>query len=577
MRECVDLLYSASGQARLYGNDHPQTVRALDAMFARMGELLEWLGPLTFQASPEGLIWRGQTVAEERDDRVGVGRHLHTEGISEFTISPGVSRDEIQSFLSILRVNLSLPEFEEDTLESLFWQAQLQNISFKAVAELMDAEAVSGRMDDAARRHQEAIFADLIDIKQGDRRLGRDLGSAVASHDNHSADIGTFWDSGLPDEVDDEDWVKQFIDSAGEEREALIEIRESVTAERPADWLTRAIRILLLAAHARRSELPAKTALNFAVGLMRQLYVLGDPIAIFDTIQHAHAFSDEIRPTDPELSDAIRHFIKRTFSPVRVAVMLKSLDMTSPREVRVFRKLLPLLPDSAFVAFLDSAVRDEEPARHATLLSHAFTMSTPRLEKWLSQPDLPMEIALPMVSGLRLTARPEFFPARRIMLKHGSPAVREATVQWYLLDLPPDEERTVASMVLDRNASVREAAISVLEKFRPASSIRDIQKSLQGDMLEQLDGDRRIDLCIAFGKIGGAVAYTVLSDLLEQKGTMIGGDAQTTRAAALGLAALGTPQAIAALEKGARTIAGPRRGACQDALDRAEEQRRGNS
>jgi hypothetical protein len=86
----------------------------------------------------------------------------------------------------------------------------------------------------------------------------------------------------------------------------------------------------------------------------------------------------------------------------------------------------------------------------------------------------------------------------------------------------------------------------------------------------------QVDVCIAFARVGGANAIPPLAAILDRRTGLLAGEAAEApiRAAALGLAALATPNVVRMLEKGARALSGAKRRACQDALDALQSESR---
>ncbi|MCB9780297.1 MAG: hypothetical protein H6742_17145 [Alphaproteobacteria bacterium] len=124
----VDRLRRANERGRLYGLSHPEAQAAIDDAWGPLNGALELVHPLKVHASLDGTIWEGDLLVPEDDDKPGLGRLLHREGIQTVAFHQGMTRDELVGLLGVLRLNLGLPQYEEETLDSLLWQADLPHV-----------------------------------------------------------------------------------------------------------------------------------------------------------------------------------------------------------------------------------------------------------------------------------------------------------------------------------------------------------------------------------------------------------------------------------------------------------------
>lgn len=580
--EVVRALYASAGQARLYGPSHPQTLRAVEDCQRRVEEITGWLGPLVLSTSRAGIDWRGTRVMDERDDSEGIGRHLHIEGISELTFAPGLTVPELSQFLQVARLNLSLPEYEEETLESLLWQAELEHVGFRAISELMDAESLSGQMDPELLDDAERVKS-LLDLQAGDLEVGRHLLKKLEDHRMPGlGDVVDHW--GLDEEIDlsaldDDEFKVRFLDGAGEDLPELMQLRNEIANERSSQLLARTVSVLMRASLATRPELPPAEAFELATGAMRQLYVVGDPVGILQVLEDGHRLAQELSEPRPDAARGVRGFLKRTFSPIRVARMLRFMNPGEPLERRTLERFVRLLPDTAIVTLFDGIRRDEQPARYRPMLTVVLGLVGDRVESWLGDAErIPMEQLLPIIFAMELVGGDRLRRARPALLRHPSPPVREAALGTYARELPDADVQRVATCLVDRSSIVRAQATAILARHRPPRAVAMLEQSLGGTDFSTLDRSLKADLCIAYGRVAGPSAIPLLSDLLNTRAGLLGDEnvETTLEGAALGLAAVGTANALRTLEKGARALSGARRRACSDALDAlAAEARRG--
>ncbi len=142
---------------RLYGRDHPQMDRIATAFIEALLPLLEERGNLELEVDPEQLRV-GDTVVFEDDDSSDFVETLYREGIERLTLMPGIERDELLQLVELLSINLNLPGYEEETLTSLLWQADMPHIRYEAVEGLVEAVEQS----EAAAAGELGAFSDVL-------------------------------------------------------------------------------------------------------------------------------------------------------------------------------------------------------------------------------------------------------------------------------------------------------------------------------------------------------------------------------------------------------------------------------
>lgn len=483
---------------------------------------------------------------------------------------PGIEIDELARLLDLLRANLSLPHYEEETLESLLWQAELGNVSFRAISELMQAEAESGRaVDEDSLR---LMARSMVELDADDLKPGRRFAAKLSPDDVRGGDVVDQWhlDERMDIEaVSDEEWAERFATEAGDDADAVAAIRNGVRFERSSQLIARLVRILVRSALAGRAELPLTKADELVVAAVRQLYLLGDPVGVLEVVEDTHSLSVDVRAERPDVSDWLRDVLRRVYNPTRAGRLLRTLDPDEENERPILERFLRILPDQAVIAFFEAATREEDVPHRARLLAFAINTLADRVAGWLQNAArMPTDQALPLAAALREADVPATRPVRKEFLRHVSAVVRETSLAWYLTDLPDADVPLVSACLVDRASSVRAAASRVLAARRPPQALVLVERTLRSEGFATLDEDRKTDLCRAFGRLAGPAGLPLLSELLQTRIGLFGDEdaAATVTAAAHGIAAIGTPNALALLERTARSLSGPRRAACNEAL-----------
>jgi hypothetical protein len=442
----------------------------------------------------------------------------------------------------------------------------------------MEAEALSGRDEEAGRF--ETVARDLVHLRPGDLEQGRRFAAALSPDDVRGGDIVDHW--GLEAEIDleqmgDDEWRERFAEEAGEDYEAILAIRDFVRTERSSSILSRLALILIRCVIHGRREVGQEKGANMAKGAIRQIYANGDPFGLLEVIEEGHSIAESLRDTRPDITDWLRKFLRAVYSPLRAARMLRILDPDDPVDAKTLGRFLDILPATSLIALFEGVAKSEDPAQSQRLLAHIIGHIPAKVGGWLQKAEnLPHDQLVPIIQALRISRDSGFDEWRPHLLRNPAPAAREAVLSWYeATGMPVEDEGLVAAALVDRSPLVRTAARRALQVHRPPQALLLIKRTLLGDGFAKLDEERKVELCETYGSLAGQGGLTVLTELLSTRAGLLGGDMErsTIHAAALGLAMMGTSNALRTLEKGARGFGGARKASCQFALGVIEQRR----
>ncbi|MCP4869779.1 MAG: hypothetical protein GY898_13790 [Proteobacteria bacterium] len=570
------------GHARLYGASHRETWRAMEQSLGQMGQVLERYGALDLESSQEGLAWGGSMVHPETEEFVGLGRLLHREGIATLSLAQGLDLEELAKLLDVLRINFELPEYEEETLESLLWQSGFTKIGFQAVSALMEAEVLSGAASQTATGNLDDAVQQLVGLRLSDFRTESDkrnfgqvsedaVQRAVAGSD--LAGLGPSDDRRVSEE--EQQWRVQFAEEGTEDAHLIANMHEAVEAEEPHDLLARLVSILVRTALSNRSELPPDEAIGLARQAVEEVYRRGNAVGLVRILDEGTALmAEDVVRTSP-FAGRVREFFANAISERRIARVLLSLDLAKAGEEHELRRLVERLPDSVLQSVLESAARDPDQARGKRLRETLGSVVGDRIDAWLTNAlTQPPERVVPTIALARSLGRERAASSRYKLLRHPSRLVREEVLRWYQDNLPAAELQYVLPLLVDKDAAVRRALADALLAQKPYEAVKYLRKAVGGATFSSLDANIKRDLCITLGLVAGDGAVEVLAQRLESKGVKMMGTAPEVladvEAAARGLAAAGTVQAKQTLKRGTSGLFGPKKKICTDALQRLE-------
>ena len=337
--ESFRVLQAAVGNARLYASDHPEADRPLYSFIEKLHLITARHGPIRVSTGFEGLRWKKKTVSTESEEQKGLGQFLHREGITEMTFMPGLEVPEARRMMNAMRVNFSMPEFEEETLESLLWAARLKHVQFMSASSLMDAEARSGRAEDDAVEVDNKLQEFLADIVAGpaEDEPRKNFNQLVDEHHIRQAirdhELVIEAEDDLDMEYDDRFWNEYLAVVEEGDDQKLEEIRRSLGQETEAGVLLRGFRVLLRAGLVGRSELDIQTALKYSDAVIKRMYTVGTVSSALKVVEDGRRVLGTIPRNSPHRPMLQTFYKENALPPFRVAGLMVNLDYGDAAEV----------------------------------------------------------------------------------------------------------------------------------------------------------------------------------------------------------------------------------------------------
>jgi hypothetical protein len=157
---------------------------------------------------------------------------------------------------------------------------------------------------------------------------------------------------------------------------------------------------------------------------------------------------------------------------------------------------------------------------------------------------------------------------RTILLRNRATLVRAAALPFFRNELPEADVPGVVSLLTDRVATVRKAAADVLVRHRGRPARTALADLVDASEFADMPPPIKTDVCVTIARVGGPQVFDQLVALFNLRTGLKAEprDVATLEAAARGLAALRTTQAMELLEKAARGWPGPKRAAAAAAL-----------
>ena len=593
--DAVRSLQSALGNSRLYHARHPKALEPLQRFTDRINEIGAQVGPIQLFADFEGITWNGQHILQESEDQKGLGNLLYHEGIAEVVFTPGLTFDESKRLMEVLRTNFT--EELEDTLESLLWQAELGHVAFEAVSALAEAEALSALEGGDLEEAMELERALDAFLERGDRfghpanlkdRLSEEQRNMMPSEDDTP-----------PDEEAEEDDIESIMDEALERTEAgeidipkerfldeyfgptkegdkqkLQLMLDQIGAENEAHMLVRVVRLLVMSQLARRDEVPEESQRQLIADSMDALYSGGDVRPVLTILKEGRRIAGTIAPNDRFGRETLKSVFADLLPPYRVAEMLIDLDYTNEEQRVAAGQFMGNMPNDGLLAMLEWSASSE--FEELTLFYETLARAAGQRAVQLVATDLDAHNDATLISLIRLirvSGDQRFGAIRTRLARHRALTVREAALAWYedAHEIDADDASMLMEAIFDTNASIKQAALGVLEQHRPMVMRHKLEQVLDEERFQKFTTLQKHTICRAYALVAQERALILLERLLMSKLPLFGSDPateDTIEAAAIGISLITSPKARQVLERESSAWRlGARKQICQRALE----------
>jgi hypothetical protein len=543
----VTLLLRTTKTCRLYDAANPTVARFREELAEATGHLLDRHGALRIEIQSSAMAWQGQPVfeAHSRDDNLaGV---FHRDGVRALTFLPGMAAEEVQSFLDLILRVTGLAHGDDD-LVTMLWEANLAHVEVSAVP-------LEGEVDG------------------GDEEGGEDAGpampwpAAVVRADAASRPVpsGAEADDGA---TRSDDWAS--VDDAADPETVFEELEagaagfvERFDQERRAahtlPLVTAVAEIIGDALEAGSTAEDRAELAAFVPRLLREAIAQGE----WSTAAEALRLLRVCAPDEP--LDAFLEGIRAQPSPVTHHAVA-ALDRQGDDGVEAFVDFaLAMGPPAA--NWLMSILAESEQRRVRQRLAKAIAVvvqDEPEvLLPWLSDERwYVVRNVVHIYSQIGGEATGGFVKA---VLRHPEPRVRREVVDVLGRSDPDTARRTLIGMLEVAEPRLYATIIQRLAQDSAAEVTAVLLAAFAHEAFARRTEEEKRAILMALATRGDAVLEALEAEL-GRGGLFARGDDSHRQALALCIARIGTPAALAALERGAKSAKSGVRKACTLAL-----------
>lgn len=591
----VDDLHLLVAAVRLYGPAHKQTRQITEQFEARLGELGRILRELEISVTRDNLFWDDRTVYQDNDDKDGLARTLQREGIVGFTIVPDAPRDELLTFAGVVGTNLNLPRWEEETLASLLWQANLQHVTYEAVEYLSDAQELSETIARGEGSQVAAIMTRIADPTPPEPR--EDERPSLDEDADLEQIAGPPAPSDSPLEADEAEALAQarsqlklrdpeftpsqnmaaldlnrWLDKAEAEIESdpdLDHLRAEAEEDTEQSLLDRVVEILVLGGARGRPEFPSSEAMALLSRALEWDEQRGKQLrkpVIKMVMQLSEGDIPLLQPGKP----AMNAWLDTCTEPGVFLDLAERLDAADPGDQHLLRQFLAGRGGER-AQLLIRRMRGMRPRRGLNWVMDelAATVRDDLAPITAGIRHKPMDEAYTLVDLLRRiddsTSRAQLFE----LMQHEAPDVRAAAIRALPFPLPAQVVPGVVELLTDRSEVVRTAVVEQLRDQSSPGAWMALEEMVEGATFEAAPADIQESLAHALCAVDPDAAVPVLQRILARHAKLFAGGGARSQidACARALAKTGTVAARQTLLQASKSPFPALRKGCRAALE----------
>lgn len=557
---------------RLYLPNNPQLVRFQADLEARTWSCLKEIGDVPLVVQQFDFLFEGYSVYHNADRNDSLAFRFFADGVRGITVKEGLEAGELRSFLEVVRKAIDGPNGQDDVV-TLLWERDFRHIEYAYLSldELSDAGAASA-----------------ADARDDDRDHDKEAGEAIpwptgvaeeeppAGEDDASAGEEGAVDGSMAAERSD-DWSAHIQRSRTWERPDGIQFQLS---DKEKDELEHQIRleevrplrqeVLDIVAAILRHEEDGAGFMDSAVAFQRFIEFAieeGDIRRARELLGLLKEIAAEKSTEGPEYKGIADQVIREIGRPSFLGQLAPTLNAHPELDPEALTEFLVQLGSGATPAICD-LLGQVNHVRHRRALCEGLIASCRNDVEPLLQRlgDTRWYVIRNVVYVLGRIAHHGVERALDRALHHEDVRVRKEAVRALGNIESPTARAYLVSAFRDSDAGVRIQAAMTLAEKREDRAAQSLLGAIQAPEFQRRDLRERQAFYEALGRAGSDALAPKLEPLLTKGGMFGGGDDDERYHAALALAWLGTPKALAVLDRELKSKREPVRQAVEKAL-----------
>jgi hypothetical protein len=533
---------------RLYDPTNPAAVRFREELASALGRMLETHGAVTYKFTADDIYLDDVSLypAKSRDDNLALP--FHRDGIRAVTFSPGIPGREVDAIVDAVLLVTGQAQIEDD-LVTLLWEANLRHV---------DIDYVPGEGDVGVGADEESTgLVPWPTATVTDEAAGAETATGTTETPANEGSRSDDWTTGDVT-VEVEAGFEELDSLAPSETERF---RDEFHAEHEVSLMTTALAI----AHAYMDgPVNDEDRVELAQFIPRMLRLAINEGSWLE----AREALDLLRSCHSE-EWSVEMFAQELMQPISITSTVERLDRGEAPQVAEFVTLARELGDPA-VEWLCLMLAASQQRRTRRMLAEAVTdlcRGTPeRLAPWLA--DERWEVVRNAVQILGWIGGEPIVGLLKTAIRHPEPRVRREVVVALGQVSPAQARPLLMEMLEDADSRLFCSILHQLASQRDTEIARLVLGYLREPGFEQRPGEERRAIYAALASSGtDDVLIDLEAELVKTSGAWPSRGAEEHRLAmARCVARLGTPRALAVLERGAEAKRPGLRQACAEAL-----------
>jgi hypothetical protein len=562
VKRILKLLDKTAKSNRTYGATNPVAQKFSQQLFEELTVHLDTYSRLTIFIQRSELVFNDTVVlqAEKDSGSEGIGFKLYADGIREFSIYQGLSREDLTFFLESLWGG-SDPTQDDDDIVTRLWTRNLSTISIVTAEEI--AQVSEGKNDHASAEGgmstSDTTLRELLDRErnQGGRTASGTREGASAQHKRLQSNLIGY-------EVTDEELATLASEIEAESKQNdLLYIMDMLTA--------------ILAYETS----PALLTKLFTIwgSIIESLFRDGK----WTVLEHVLSLLHETDVVRPDLGQEHKQQVASLFSGLGRAEHIKSietyLNSTPTAQTEGLSTILLMMGENAVPLLCTLLAKLESPAHQAIVSDTLLVLAKDRPEPLLKGlMDRRSAYVRNLLAILMKWNDPKFAEPVEKLTRYPDTQVRKDVVRAIGLFRPNGNGLKLISFMEDGDESVRIAALKLLVSGHYTAPFSSWASTLSIENFSERPVSERRAVFQAIRLTCGDDAVSYWEGLLtEWSWTNRKKKEELALLAAESLGRLATPAAVAALELGSKKGSTAVRQACIHALSQAQRQQQGKA
>jgi len=170
IRDILRLLSKTVSTVKIFLHEHATARRMTDELWEKLQAFLEQNQELELGIRETAFTYRDIVVLEDKKITKSLPFLFYKDGMEKLLFRKGITREELQDFLGIIKSVQDLPS-EESDIVNLLWERDFLNIQYETAEDFLETKIGKGRKLPDIEVDRNALFTGTIRLLPEDRAL----------------------------------------------------------------------------------------------------------------------------------------------------------------------------------------------------------------------------------------------------------------------------------------------------------------------------------------------------------------------------------------------------------------------